>query len=119
MNGKMNTEQQPKTALTRTSGCLFFVLLAFISLLPNLDEYEFRNEESLRTIYDLAIADSTRDFLSGRADSNQLLGTLHRALEDNPLPPFAAIKKHLAPAGSVMTVDEKGFHYTAFGLRRK
>ena len=44
---------------------------------------------------------------------------LHRGLEENPLPPFATLRKYFAPSGAIMTVDATGFHYTGFGLKRK
>ncbi len=43
---------------------------------------------------------------------------LRDALEKHPLPPFAVIKKYLAPTGGVMVNEPTGFHYTGFGLRR-
>ena len=85
---------------------------------PGLFIFE-RPEEAFRVMYDLAAAQSTRQLLASQADSNKLLGTLHQALEDNPLPPFSVLRKHLAPTGSIITSDESGFHYTGIGLRRK
>lgn len=78
-----------------------------------------RPEENLRVLYDLAIADSTRQRLAEGAERTPFLGKLQTALEENPLPPFATLRKYLAPAGGTMTVDDTGFHYTGFSLRRK
>jgi hypothetical protein len=78
-----------------------------------------RPEEGLRMLYELATAESTRASLAKGAEGNELLGKLNKALNDNPLPPFATLKKYLAPTGSMIIADEKGFHYVGFGLRRK
>ncbi len=78
-----------------------------------------RPDEGFRMLHELATAESTRGMLASQAENNELLGTLHRALEDNPLPPFSVLRKYLAPTGSILTNNETGFHYTAFGLRRK
>lgn len=78
-----------------------------------------RPEESFRMLYDLATAESTRERLADGAEGNELLGKLNRALEDNPLPPFASLRKFFAPTGAIMTADDTGFHYIGFGLRRK
>ena len=78
-----------------------------------------RPDEGFRMLHELATAESTRGMLASQAENNELLGTLHRALEDNPLPPFSVLRKYLAPTGSILTNNETGFHYTGFGLRRK
>ncbi len=78
-----------------------------------------RPEEGLRMMYEMATSDSTRGMLAGAAENNDGLRTLNSVLEENPLPPFAKLKEFLAPTGSIITADDKGFHYTGFGLRRK
>ncbi len=77
-----------------------------------------RPEVGLRTFYELASADQTRDFLSSRAEENRLFRALHEAMRDNPLPPFAEVAKYLAPTGGMITNDETGFHVTGFSLKR-
>ena len=76
-----------------------------------------RPEEGLRMAYDLATADSTRQSMAN-AD-NEFLSRLGSHLDETPLPPFERLRKHFAPNGSIMTADDKGFHYIGFGLRRK
>lgn len=78
-----------------------------------------RPEESLRLVYELATADATRQQLSNRAERNGFFRAMDGALRDNPLPPFSAIARYLAPGGSLMTSDETGLHYVNFTLRRK
>jgi hypothetical protein len=78
-----------------------------------------RPEESLRLLYELATADTTRQRLQSQAEGNRFFGALEGALKDNPLPPFAVIARYLAPGGSLITNDATGFHYTSFTLRRR
>ncbi len=78
-----------------------------------------RPEESLRLVYELANADATRQRLTNRAERNGFFRALDGALRDNPLPPFSAIARYLAPGGSLVTSDETGLHYVNFTLRRK
>ena len=40
-----------------------------------------------------------------------------KALEENPLPTFDAVKKYLAPSGTVLTNEENGFHLTMFSMK--
>jgi len=76
-----------------------------------------RPEEGLRTLYELATAESTR---AGMANSdNEFLSRLNGQLDEKPLPPFSKLKDYFAPQSSIMTVDDNGFHYTSIGLRRK
>jgi hypothetical protein len=76
-------------------------------------------EESMRALYELATAETTRSALSRAATNNPFFRTLDNALQEHPLPPFSEIQKYLAPAGAVMVSDETGFHYIGFGLRPK
>jgi hypothetical protein len=78
-----------------------------------------RPDESIRMLHELATAESVRGKLASQAENNELLGTLHRALEENPLPPFSVLRKYFAPTGSIVISHEAGFRYTGFGLRRK
>jgi hypothetical protein len=78
-----------------------------------------RPEESLRLIYELANTEATRQQMSSRAERNGFFRVLDGALRDNPLPPFSAIARYLAPGGSLMTSDATGVHYVNFTLRRK
>jgi hypothetical protein len=78
-----------------------------------------RPEESMRSFYDLATSPTARRRLEELAQTNQALRALHEALRDNPLPPFAAIAKYLAPGGGMLVNDASGFHYTTFSLKRQ
>jgi len=85
---------------------------------PGLIAFD-RPEEALRLWYDIATADTTRQRLAQRAESNQLLRGVNSALQDHPLPPFSVLARYLAPGGSLLTDDESGLHYVSFTLRRK
>ncbi len=78
-----------------------------------------RPEETMRSFYELATAPATRRRLDELAKSNQALKTLNDALRDNPLPPFSAIAKYLAPGGGMLVSDASGFHYMTFSLKRE
>jgi hypothetical protein len=78
-----------------------------------------RPEEGLRYLYDLAAAEQTRKRLAEAGENNQFFRSLGGVLERNPLPPFSALAKYIAPAGAAMTNDETGIHYMSFSLRRK
>ncbi len=78
-----------------------------------------RPEESLRLVFDVVNSEDTRKQLARGAENNNFLRSVDGALKNNPLPPFEAISKYLAPGGSMLTDDETGLHYTTFTLRRK
>lgn len=78
-----------------------------------------RPEESLRLVYELAAAETTRERLASQAENNRLFGALDSALRETQLPPFSVLARYLAPGGSLLTNDETGLHYTRFTLRRK
>lgn len=78
-----------------------------------------RPEQGMRFWYDLAGADDTRRQVNRRSENNPVFRELDKALSDNPLPPFAALAKYLAPGGGMMVNDETGLHYSTFTLRRK
>jgi hypothetical protein len=78
-----------------------------------------RPEEGLRSLYEFATSDSARRSIARQAEGNEFFRRLDESLRENPLPPFAAVAKYLAPSGSMMTQDETGFHYTSFSLKRK
>lgn len=77
-----------------------------------------RPEEQMRQMYDLAQGDGARQALATQARNNPFFQSVEKALQDNPLPPFSVFSKYLAPGGGIVTNDETGFHYTAFGLKR-
>lgn len=77
-----------------------------------------RPEEGMRLLYELATAQSTQSRLANQAENNEFFRVLNDAVKKNPLPPFAVIAKYLAPSGAIITDDETGIHYMAFGLRR-
>jgi hypothetical protein len=78
-----------------------------------------RPEEGMRLLYELATARSTQTRLANQAEDNPFFRALNDAVTKNPLPPFAVIAQYLAPGGAIVTDDETGIHYTAFGLRRE
>lgn len=78
-----------------------------------------RPEEGLRTLYDLATADTMRTRLTDQSANNRLFGALNRALTNHPLPEFSVWSKYIAPGGSLLTSDESGIHFVDFTLRRE
>ena len=78
-----------------------------------------RPEEGLRMAYDLATSDAARDRLTSASEDNEFFSRLNDQLQEKPLPPFERLRKHFAPVCSVISADDKGFHYISFGLRRK
>lgn len=80
-----------------------------------------RPEEGMRFLYGLATAAENRQRLQDAAERNPnpFLKDVNKALEDNPLPPFAVLQQYLAPGGAALIDDETGLHYTSFTLRRK
>lgn len=76
-----------------------------------------RPEENIRLLYDLAVSEDVRKGLERRAENGGLARALDSALSDNPLPPFAALARYLAPGGGMMTSDATGLHYMGFTLR--
>lgn len=78
-----------------------------------------RPEESLRMVYELVQADSTRDFIKSRAEKNDFFNNLGQNIEANPLPEFGVISKYLAPSGSILIDDETGLHMIGFTLKRE
>jgi hypothetical protein len=57
--------------------------------------------------------------MSRRGENSGFFRAVSGALEDNPLPPFAALARYLAPGGGMMTLDGDGLHYMGFTLRRE
>lgn len=78
-----------------------------------------RPEEAVRWLYDLAGSQQTRQRLGQQAENNPFFRALDKALRENPLPPFAVIRRYLAPGGGMVVDEPTGLHYMAFGLRRK
>lgn len=76
-------------------------------------------EESMKMFYELVQGEELRGELTRRAERNPFFKNVDKALNENPLPPFAVIAKYLAPSGGLMTTDETGIHYASFTLRRK
>lgn len=83
---------------------------------PGLITYN-QPEEGMRWVYDFVTGPTAKEFLDD-PDAPEPVLKLRDALEKHPLPPFAVIKKYLAPTGGVMVNEPTGFHYTGFGLRR-
>jgi hypothetical protein len=78
-----------------------------------------RPEENIRLLYDLASSKDLRARMSRRGEDSGFYRAVSGALEDNPLPPFAALARYLAPGGGMMTLDDSGLHYMGFTLRRE
>ena len=78
-----------------------------------------RPEEGMRMLYDLAASEGTREQLRRGGENNRFFKSLGKALDDNPLPPFAVLRQYLAPGGAMIVDDETGIHYMAFSLKRK
>ena len=78
-----------------------------------------RPEEGFRLLYELATSKTTQTRLADQAENNGFFRALDGALHNNPLPPFAVLAQYLAPGGSLLTNDETGIHYMAFGLKRE
>ncbi|MHC4178312.1 MAG: DUF3352 domain-containing protein [Planctomycetota bacterium] len=85
---------------------------------PAMISFE-RPEETVRWLYDLVNSQQTRQSLSRQAENSGFFRTLNTALEENPLPPFAVLRRYLAPGGAMVTDDQSGLHYMGFSLRRK
>ena len=78
-----------------------------------------RPEEGMRMLYDLVASEGTRDRLRRGGEDNKFFKSLGKALDDNPLPPFAVLRQYLAPGGAMIVDDETGIHYMTFSLKRK
>ncbi len=78
-----------------------------------------RPEESVRWLYELAASQQTRETLGQQAENSRFFKALDKALKENPLPPFAVLRRYLAPGGGMVVDDQTGLHYMAFTLRRE
>jgi hypothetical protein len=78
-----------------------------------------RPETGWKYMYDLAQADRTKDRLRESAANNPFFKALNEGLTDNPLPPWSAMSRYLAPQGGMIVNDDSGVHYMQFSLRRK
>lgn len=81
-----------------------------------------RPEESLRFLYELATADSSKEFLERQADpenatGNPFFGAINKAMKESPLPPFSKFEEYMAPAGTLLLNDETGFHLFGFSMK--
>src|SRR5262249_27262800 len=85
---------------------------------PSMLEFN-RPEESWKYLYDLAVSEETRNTLRDSSERNPALRVLNQGLQNNPIPPWEAFSRYLAPGGAMMVNDESGFHYMQFSLRRK
>ena len=77
------------------------------------------DEIPYRWLYELAAPKQTRETLGQQAENSRLFKALDTALKENPLPPFAVLRRYLAPGGAVVVDDQTGLHYMAFTLRRE
>ena len=78
----------------------------------------------LESFYEMAAKEEKRKAWAtpregqGPRGGQRLLSVLDGALTKNPLPPFKHIEKYFATGGALISVDDTGFHYTAFSLKR-
>jgi hypothetical protein len=77
-----------------------------------------RPEEGLRSIYEIARSDSTKQRLADAGD-NPLFTALHRALDKNELPPFDVLAKYFSPTGTIVTNTETGIHWMEFAMKKE
>lgn len=77
-----------------------------------------RPEEAMKYGYDLLQSKDVREQISRMSEDNPFFTALDKSLSENRFPPFEVIAQYMAPAGSVVTNEESGFHYVSFGLRR-
>jgi hypothetical protein len=75
-----------------------------------------RSEESLRHMYELLTADSTREFIEERAEESPLLSKLAEALNEHQLPPFETLLQYMGPGGGVLYDTDSGYHGISFTL---
>lgn len=78
-----------------------------------------RPEEGMRVMYEMAVAERSRERLRRAAGRNPFARSLNTALEAHPLPPFAVLERYLAPQGTVLVDDASGLDYISFTLRPK
>jgi hypothetical protein len=78
-----------------------------------------RPEETMRVLWEMAASERTHERLGRQAERSPVAAALAAALKDNPLPPFAAVAKYLAPAGALMVNEERGIYYMGFSLKRE
>ena len=78
-----------------------------------------RPEEGMRNMYEMVNSASVRNQIGSQAANNPVFRALNDALTKNPLPPFSVLAQYLSPAGSMITNDDTGIHYTGFALRRE
>ena len=76
-----------------------------------------RPEHAMHMLYDLATSDQARQDMRRQAENDPFVRTLNKALDENPLPPFAIIQQYLAPTGTVVIDDDTGWHFTNFTLK--
>ncbi|MCC7086781.1 MAG: hypothetical protein IT427_17415 [Pirellulales bacterium] len=85
---------------------------------PTMMSYE-RTEAGFKYLYDLANSERAKARLRDLAAGNGFLKALSAGLSDNPLPPWTALSKYLAPQGGMLVNDDSGIHLMRFSLRRK
>jgi hypothetical protein len=117
LNGRDSTEERLASAID------FKLIAGKIARQPGgerpaMMSFE-RPENSLKYFYDLGASERTRERLRDQADGNPFFKALNDGLTDNPMPPWSALSKYLAPQGSMIVNDDSGVHYMQFSLRRK
>jgi hypothetical protein len=85
---------------------------------PAVMSYE-KTEAGFKYLYDLANSERSRERLRTLSEGNQFFRSLNDGLNDNPLPPWSALSKYLAPQGGMVVNDDSGIHFMRFSLRRK
>ncbi|MEZ6100206.1 MAG: hypothetical protein R3E01_14655 [Pirellulaceae bacterium] len=120
----ISTHQSPDASLSRT---LDYSLvkdhaISYLNEAAQPGGFSFqRPEEGLRWMYSMLTNPDLLERLAERAERrpDSPAAVLHKALEEHPLPPFAVIRRYVAPGGAVLVDDHLGWHYYAFGLKRQ
>lgn len=76
-----------------------------------------RGADYLRQAYELAGADTTKQFLRKRAEKDGRAQKAIDLLSRNELPPFEEFEKYFAPSGSFGYDEPGGVHFGSFTLR--
>jgi hypothetical protein len=73
--------------------------------------------DMLRQLYDLAQADSSRQFLRRAGENNVVARQMSDLVGRHELPPFSDFEKYFAPSGTFAYDEPTGIHFGSFTLR--
>ncbi len=68
----------------------------------------------IKDLVRLASDDRSKAFLDSVSDEVPALARLRIALEEEPVPAFEQLERHLKPAGMIVTTDDTGYHMLTF-----